>query len=84
MLDLPVIYEGGIRRGTADMELEKTIPLKAGEVALVSCPAKNFQAASVSDCQGCPFFYGFEKQPSGEYRSVCGGPIGRRITKVKI
>ncbi len=84
MLDLPIIAEGGIRRGVPGVELEKMIPLKTGEVALVSCPAKSFQPASIVDCQECPFWYGFRQEKSGTHRSVCGHPMDRRIVKVKV
>lgn len=84
MLDLPIIAEGGIRRGVPGVELEKTIPLKAGELALVSCPARSFQPASIADCQECPFWYGFQQEKSGNHRSICGYPLGRRVTKVKV
>lgn len=84
MLDLPITTEADIRRGVPGVELAKTIPLKAGEVALVSCPARSFQPASIVDCQECPFWYGFQELESGSHRSVCGYPLGRRVVKVKV
>lgn len=84
MLDLPITTEADIRRGIPGVELTKMIPLKTGEVALVSCPARSFQPVSIADCQECPFWYGFRQEKSGRHRSVCGYPMDRRVVKVKV
>ena len=84
MFDLPIIAEGGIRRGNSKVELTKTISLKADEVALVSCPARSFQPASVVDCQECPFWYGFLEEKSDQIRTICVFPLNRRVVKVRV
>ena len=75
-------WKRGEFEGLTVRELPK---FDAKAVYLVHCPARNYQPASITDCQECPFWHGFAPIKGGKrMTSLCGHPIGRGITKVEI
>lgn len=94
LLNRPILaskeeYQPGDFKGLTVRELPDAAP---NTVFLVSCPARSYQAVSITDCKECPFWYGFapQKQRTEKEKresamiSLCGFPVGRAITKIKV
>ncbi len=87
VLNRPILtHKSEHKPGEFQGEVITDLPVNHKVICLVSCPAKNYQTASIKDCKQCPFWYGFVPQKDREDRmvSLCGFPIGRSITKVEI
>ena len=87
IMNRPIVTEKSeYRRGEFEGVVIKELPADPTLICLVSCPAKQYQPVSVSDCKACPFWYGFapQKDRQNTMVSLCGFPVGRRITKVNL
>lgn len=76
-------WKRGEYKGVVVVDLPKVGPKT---FVLVSCPAKNYQPASVSDCKECPFWHGFApmKNQRDRMTSLCGFPVGRAISRINL
>ena len=72
-----------VKKGEFTGEKISSLPKKPGVVWLVSCPDKLFQSTSARDCEECPLCHGFIES-NGKVSSICGHPISRKITEVKV